>query len=141
MCDAPVYKRDAPYPMIITGHDTGGGLFDTHLATHGFVMMEVLFPDYYINWDFGVIDHPRDMLFALDQIASNPPEGLKGVIDTDRVGVTGFSWEGLYSLALSGVRIDPEYYLLQGREDYVDYFSEDFVAQSDDLAWGVYTDK
>ncbi|MCJ7701008.1 MAG: hypothetical protein MUO62_05455 [Anaerolineales bacterium] len=32
-------------------------------------------------------------------------------------------------------------YYLQGREDYADYFSEDFVAQFEDLAWGVYTDK
>lgn len=27
---------------------------------------------------------------------------------------------------------------LQGKEEYRDYFSEDFVAQFDDLAWGVY---
>ena len=111
MRDAPVYKRDAPYPMILTGHDTGGELFEEHLATHGFVMVEVLFPDYYVNWDFGVVDHPRDMLFAMDQIASNPPDGLEGAIDTDHIGVTGYSWEGLYSMALSGARIDPEYYL------------------------------
>jgi len=29
-------------------------------------------------------------------------------------------------------------YHLQGREDLAWYFSEDFVAQHDDLAWGVY---
>jgi predicted dienelactone hydrolase len=29
-------------------------------------------------------------------------------------------------------------YYLQGRDDYAQYFSEDFVAQHDDLAWGVY---
>jgi hypothetical protein len=29
-------------------------------------------------------------------------------------------------------------YHLQGREDYAKYFSEDFVAQYDNLAWGVY---
>jgi hypothetical protein len=29
-------------------------------------------------------------------------------------------------------------YHLQGREDLVYYFSEDFVAQYDDLVWGVY---
>jgi hypothetical protein len=31
-------------------------------------------------------------------------------------------------------------YYLQGRDDYAGYL-EDFVAQHDDLAWGVYTDK
>lgn len=29
-------------------------------------------------------------------------------------------------------------YYLQGREDYAAYFSEEFVAQYEDLAWGVY---
>jgi predicted dienelactone hydrolase len=29
-------------------------------------------------------------------------------------------------------------YQLQGREEYLEYFSQDFVAQSDDLAWGIY---
>ncbi len=33
-----------------------------------------------MNWGFEMIDHPRNILFALDQIASNPPEGLEGVI-------------------------------------------------------------
>jgi hypothetical protein len=28
-------------------------------------------------------------------------------------------------------------YHLQGREDYQQYFSEDFVSQFDDLAWGI----
>ena len=28
-------------------------------------------------------------------------------------------------------------YYLQGREDYAEYFSEHFVAQYNDLAWGV----
>lgn len=29
-------------------------------------------------------------------------------------------------------------YTLQGREDYAEYYSEDFVARCDDLAWGVH---
>jgi len=29
-------------------------------------------------------------------------------------------------------------YTLQGREDYAEYFSEPFVAQYNDLAWGVF---
>ena len=29
-------------------------------------------------------------------------------------------------------------YHLQGREDYAVYFSQEFVGQHDDLAWGVY---
>jgi predicted dienelactone hydrolase len=100
----------APYPLILTGRDSGDLLFKAHLATHGFVMVIVRSPDSPGSWDFGVIDHPRDMLFALDQIASEPLDGLEGVIDADHVGVTGYSWDGLVSLAVSGVRIDPEFY-------------------------------
>ena len=103
----------APYPLILTGPNSGDSLFQDHLASHGFVMAIVRFPDldYGSNWGFGVIDHPRDMLFVLDQLAANPPEGLEGVIDSDHTGVTGYSWDGFFSLALSGVRIDPAYYL------------------------------
>jgi predicted dienelactone hydrolase len=101
----------APYPLILTGPDGGELLFKTHLATHGFVMAIVRFPESYDYWDFGVIDHPRDILFALDQIASQPLEGLEGVIDADHAGVAGYSWEGFYTFTLSGVRIDPERYL------------------------------
>lgn len=29
-------------------------------------------------------------------------------------------------------------YYLQGRQDYAEYFSQEFVDQYEDLAWGVY---
>ena len=32
-------------------------------------------------------------------------------------------------------------YYLQGHNNYAEYFSEDFITQFDDLAWGVYLDK
>jgi predicted dienelactone hydrolase len=101
----------APYPLIFTGQDSGDQLFKAHLATRGFVMAIVRSPGTPDYWDLGVIDHPRDILFVLDQIASEPLEGLEGVIDSDHVGVTGYSWDGLVSLAVSGARIDPEFYL------------------------------
>jgi predicted dienelactone hydrolase len=103
--------RGAPYPLILTGPNSGDYLFKAHLATHGFVMAIVRFPDYYDYPDFQTVDHPRDFLFVLDQIASQPLEGLDGVIDSDRVGVTGYSGDGFISLALSGMRIDPDVYL------------------------------
>jgi predicted dienelactone hydrolase len=101
----------APYPLILTGPDTGGKLLQSHLASHGFIMAIVRYPEYYYSWDFGVIDFPLDMLFVLDQISSNSLEGLMDVIDSDHVGVVGYSWEGFYTQMLSGVRIDPENYL------------------------------
>ncbi len=32
-------------------------------------------------------------------------------------------------------------YYLQGRQDYKEFFSENFVSQFDDLAWGIYLEK
>jgi hypothetical protein len=80
----------APYPLILTGPDTGSVLFKAHLVSHGFAMAIVRYPDSYDYWDFQMVDHPRDILFALDQIASQPLEGLEGVIDSDHVGVAGY---------------------------------------------------
>ena len=103
----------APYPLILTERDSGDLIFKTHLATHGFVMAIVRPPlpiDDVGVIDTGIVDIPRDFLFTLDQLASNSLEGLEDVIDSEHVGVTGHSWGGATSLALSGVRIDPEFY-------------------------------
>jgi len=109
--NAPPDTGSAPYPLILTDPNTGDLILQSHLATHGFAMAIVRFPDKYENWDYGVVDHPRDIAFALAQIATHPPEGLEGVVDADHAGVVGYSWGGFYSLALSGVRIDPASYI------------------------------
>jgi predicted dienelactone hydrolase len=134
--DAEADRGDAPYPLILTGTNTGSYLFKSHLASYGFVMAIVVLPDAYDAWDFQVVDHPRDFLFALDQIADDPPDGLEGIIDTDNVGVGGYSGDGFISLALSGVRIDPEFYLSHcetAKEKYPD-FSEWYIEFSCNLA-------
>jgi predicted dienelactone hydrolase len=102
-----------PYPLILTSQNTGTYLFRSHLASYGFVMAIIGYPEDYDYWDFQMIDHPRDMVFVLDQIASNPPEGLEGIIDSDHVGVTGYSSDGDVSITLGGARVDPEFYLSQ----------------------------
>ena len=109
--DASPEMSNAPYPMIMTGTASGRFLFTSHLASYGFVMVIVRFTDFYDSVDFQVIDYPLDLLFALDQIGLNSLEGLDNVIDSDHTGVTGFSGDGWLSLAVSGVRINPEYYL------------------------------
>lgn len=109
--DAPPDRSAAPYPLILVEPNSGEMLFQQHLATHGFAMAIVRFLTHFENWDFGVVDHPRDMVFALQQIAQTPPQSLEGMIDTDHAGATGYSWGGFYALALSGVRIDPLNYL------------------------------
>ena len=113
--DAAPDLSGAPYPIILTGPNSGSLLFQSHLASHGFVMVIVRPPgfSYEDPWDLIVIDGPLDFLFALDQLTASPPDGLANLMDTDRVGVAGYSWDGFFSLALAGVRIDPENYLSQ----------------------------
>jgi len=104
-----------PYPVIMTGNNTGNYLYNSHLASYGFVMVIVSSPgfSYTAPWNNAVIDAPLDFLFVLDMLSSNPPEGLEDVLDTNRVGVAGYSSDGLFSLALGGARVNPEYYFSQ----------------------------
>lgn len=108
--NAPVDASGAPYKLILTGPASGDEIFSSHLATHGFVMAIVRFPDEYDSYDLQAIDDPRDILFVLDQLAEQPPEELAGLIDTDHTGVTGFSLDGYNALAVSGARWNPEHY-------------------------------
>ena len=114
----PTFEADpdtssAPYPLILS--DTKNAkLFAPYLVSHGFVWASV---DRIDTWgphmDVEMIDQPLDMLFMLDRVASSPPEGLEGMINTEQVGVIGYSFSGYDTLAISGARIDPEYYLAQ----------------------------
>jgi predicted dienelactone hydrolase len=109
--DATPDMSGAPYPLILTSPNSANFLFKDHLVSYGFVMAIVGYPDSHDYWDFQMIDHPRDLVFALNQIASNPVVGLEEVIDTNHVGVAGYSSDGDVALGVSGVRIDPDFYL------------------------------
>jgi len=106
-------NSSAPYPLILS--DTKNAkLLAPYLVSHGFVWASV---DRIDTWgphmDVGMIDQPLDILFMLDRVASSPPEGLEGMINAEQVGVIGYSFSGYDTLAISGARIDPEYYLAQ----------------------------
>ena len=109
--DAVADMSGAPYPLILTDTTSGNVIFKSHLASYGFVTALVKLQDSYDKVDFQVMDHPLDFLFALDQIGLDSLEGLVGVIDSNNTGVSGYSGGGWMSIALSGIRIDPEYYL------------------------------
>lgn len=172
--NAPANKREAPYPLVLTEYDTGGLVIDDHLVSHGFVMVEVVgdYPEgsgpsideLEGQWNVGLLDGPRDLLFALDQLSANPPEGLEGIIDTDHTGVVGYSYGGFNTLAVSGSRVDPEFYLERCSDIasidpplsdfYISYYCdlaarwEDFeahdgsqISMSDDGLWQPMTDE
>ena len=110
--DADPDPREAPYPLILSSTKAARS-FAPYLASHGFTWASVDKIDTYPKMNEMMIDQPLDILFVLNQVASTPPEGLEGMIDAEHAGVTGYSFDGYNTLAMSGARIDPEYYLAQ----------------------------
>jgi hypothetical protein len=104
--------KGAPYPLILSSTKVAE-IFAPYLVSNGFTWASVDYLDSYFVFYEGAIDQPLDILFALDQVAAQPPEGLEGMIDAEKVGVIGYSFDGFNSLVMSGARIDPEYYLAQ----------------------------
>jgi len=136
--DAEPDSSGAPYPLILSSAKVGS-IFGPHLASHGFVVVGVKGLDYYVPWNENLIDQPLDILFALDQVASNPLEGLEGMIDAEHVGVTGYSFDGYNALAMSGARVDPEFYLAQCAKPQLEdhWISMGYCAPSN--AWDQFT--
>jgi hypothetical protein len=110
--NAPADMSGAPYPLILSSTKVAS-LFAPYLVTHGFTWASVDKLDYYIPWNTQLVMQPLDILFALDQVASSPPEDLEGAIDAEHAGAIGYSFDGYNALALSGARVDPEFYLAQ----------------------------
>jgi predicted dienelactone hydrolase len=110
--DAPPDPSGAPYPLLISSSKFAE-TFAPYLVSHGFTWASVDKIDTYFHMYEQMFEQPRDILFALDQAASNPPEGLKGMIDAEHTGAIGYSFDGYNTLAMSGTRIDPELYLAQ----------------------------
>ena len=105
-------RSGEPYPLILSS-TTQADTLALYVVSHGFTWASVDGIDTYFAFYEGAIDQPLDILFALDQVAANPPEGLEGLIDAQNAGTIGYSFDGFNSLAMSGARIDPEHYLAQ----------------------------
>jgi predicted dienelactone hydrolase len=110
--DADPDLSGAPYPLILSSTKVAR-IFAPYLVSYGFAWASVDRIDTYLRMDEEMFEQPLDILFALEQVASRPPEGLDGLIDAEHVGAIGYSFDGYNTLALSGARIDPEYYLAQ----------------------------
>ncbi len=110
--DATPDPSGGPYPLILCSSKIGF-IFAPHLVSYGFVVVGINGQDSKEHWGQWLIDYPLDILFALDQIATYPPEELAGMIDSDNAAAIGYSFDGYNSLALSGARVDPASYLAQ----------------------------
>jgi predicted dienelactone hydrolase len=122
--DAPPDRSAGPRPFIVFSHGSGGlrqqSIFLTeYLASHGFI---VAAPDHTGNLlgdvmfggdDQGMaqsaLDRPADVSFVIDQLVERTAEvvpALDGLIDAARIGVTGHSFGGYTSLAVSGAELN-----------------------------------
>jgi len=110
--DAVPDLSGAPYPLILSSTKMASALAP-YLISHGFTWASVDGIDSYYQMNEQMIEQPLDILFALGQVASGPLEGLVGMIDAERAGAIGYSFDGYNALALSGARVDPEFYLSQ----------------------------
>ena len=102
----------APYPLIVSSSKMAN-TFAAILVSHGFVWASVDGIDSYFKMEEQMYSQPLDILFALDEVASHPPEGIEGMIDAEHTGAIGYSFDGYNTLAMSGARIDPAQYLAQ----------------------------
>jgi hypothetical protein len=110
--DAEPDLSGAPYPLIVSSGKMARTMV-LDLVPHGFVWAGVDKIDTYLYYDEQLYQQPLDILFALEQVASNPPAGLEGMIDAEHAGAIGYSFDGYNTLAMSGARLDPEFYLSQ----------------------------
>ncbi len=112
--DAPPDRSGAPYPLIVYSHEWAGDpseLSDTleHLASHGYV---VAGPQHHDTWPirFELVDRPLDILLVLDGLAAITESDLAGMIDTNNVGLMGYSQGGVTVLQMLGLLRDPVHY-------------------------------
>lgn len=107
------YPADAaagPYPLIIYSHGfsssrVGGAYIAEHLASHGYVVAAADYPltNMYAPdrpYVKDVVNQPGDVSFMIDRLLSqsaDPDHRLFGLIDIDRIGVTGISLGGMTS--------------------------------------------
>ena len=72
--DAKTDLSDAPYPLFLSSAKVGFIFADT-LISYNFVYVGIDGLDTYPVFEQIFLDPPLDILFALDQFASNPIDG------------------------------------------------------------------
>ncbi|MBN1201342.1 MAG: prolyl oligopeptidase family serine peptidase [Anaerolineae bacterium] len=133
--DATPDKSGAPYPLILYSHYMGGNASNTlgagpHLASYGFVVVSA---DHNDNppWP-NLIHRPLDILYMLGQFSTLDEGSLTGMMDTNMVGVTGYSSGGTTALMVNGTRVDPVYHVAMCAEEELDdwtcHYWDDIIA-------------
>jgi predicted dienelactone hydrolase len=159
---SPPDTGGAPYPLVIYSHGWTGAapnerpVFINHLVSHGFVVVGINHHDER-RWPpvHNLVDRPLDILFVLNQLADLEDDALVGVMDTNNVGVTGYSFGAYTSLAVAGARVDFSHLAAwcpnenTALADYcsfipiwgeIDGYHDQIVQLSDDALWTATTD-
>ena len=107
--DAAPDLSGAPYPLLLAAAKEAE-FFGTHLASYGMAFAGLDPQDNTPEFGPWLLNYPRDVIFALDQISAGALDGLSGVLNPDQAGVFGYSFSSYSTLQMSGARIDPVYW-------------------------------
>ena len=108
--DAKPDLSGAPYPVLLAAAKEAG-FFGIHLASYGMAFVGIDPQDNSPALGPWLIEYSRDHLFALDRIAAGDLAGTAGLLDPNKAGVLGYSFDSTPPLQLSGARMDPAFFL------------------------------
>ena len=107
----PPDRSGAPYPLIIFSHGWTGtssdfGKTKTLLASHGYVIAA---PQHHDNEPYShvFVDRPLDIMTVLNGLAAIGEGDMAGMIDTNNVGLMGYSSGGAAVFQMLGLLSDP----------------------------------
>ncbi|MEW5853306.1 MAG: hypothetical protein AB2A00_31290 [Myxococcota bacterium] len=119
--DAEPRHDGRPFPLVIFSHGKGGirmqsTFYTVALASHGYVVVAPdhegdTLPDTLREGELNInttvdsfVDRPQDVMFLLDHFEALPSgDFLSGLIDMDRVGVSGHSFGAITSFRAAGM--------------------------------------
>ncbi len=108
-------STDGPFPLVVISHGYPGNRLllahlGEHLASNGYAVLSLDHTDstYSDQAAFGstLYNRPLDQKFAIDAMAAD--ESLSGLVNTDAVGVIGYSMGGYGAVVLSGAGLVPQ---------------------------------
>jgi len=114
--DAVPDLSEAPYTLIVYSH--GGGSVNTdlsrvaeQLASQGYVVAAPQHHDTQESYNaHEYVDRPLDIMLVISELAALTDGDLAGMIDTDNVGLMGWSLGAVASFQMLGLQSDPVYF-------------------------------